>query len=66
MADVYEVTGLNCYGYHFGGTFDHEYYARQYLERKKALSTTLSLALWVNGEVVESYESQGNKLVRVK
>lgn len=63
--NTYEVTGLNYYGYHFGNTFEHEYYARKYLEHKKSLESTLALTLRINGEVVESYESRGSKLVRV-
>jgi len=64
-SNTYEVSGLNSYGYHFGSTFQHEYYARKLLDHKKSLSTTLALTLRVNGEVVERYESQGLKLIRV-
>lgn len=61
----YEVSGLNYYGYHFGDTFEHEYYARQYIERAKAKPSTIALTLRINGKVVESYESRGSKLVKV-
>lgn len=63
--NIYEVTGLNYYGYHFGETFEHEYYARKYLEKKKALDTTISLTYKVNDKVVEAYESRGTQLVKV-
>ena len=63
---TYEVTGVNYYGYHFGKTFDCEYYARKYLERKKYLRSTLAITLRINGEVVEAYESQGLVLVKTK
>lgn len=63
--NIYEITGLNYYGCHFGATFEHSYYAKEYLNNKKALSSVLALTLRVNGEVVERYESRGSKLVRV-